>query len=92
MFVSTKTTNKLFYHIPPESSSFVHVIKGGLALGMSEQRLGRHQYERFAVRQSDLPTEDVEVAGWRRAVSDDPVGVVQLAHWKNTTYYLFPCP
>ena len=40
---------------------------------MAQQRLRRHQVQRFPVGPVQLATQDVEVVGGGRAVGDDPV-------------------
>lgn len=61
-----------------ELSSGHHVIKAGLALGMTKQRLGSHDDERLAERQRYLATQNVEIVGGTGAVGHDHVDVTEL--------------
>lgn len=75
----TRFTN----NVPSEGGALIHIVEGGLGLGVTQQGLGRHQDERLAERQSDLSPQDVEVRGGRRTVGHNPVTVVQLTHCKK---------
>lgn len=59
-----------------------HQIEARLSLRVTEQRFWCHQDQWLSERQSNLPTQDVEVIGRRAAVGDNPVAIVQLTNSK----------
>lgn len=65
-----------------EFGSLGHQIEVALRFRMTQQRLRCAQDQRFAEGQRDLSTQNVEQIGWRCAVGNDPVDVVELADGK----------
>ena len=63
---------------PLELGSRKQVVEARLALGVPQQRLGRHHDQRLPKRQCGLTAEDVEVVGGVGAVGYDHVDVAEL--------------